>query len=59
MTNLEALRTLPAEYMAEVLTDQRLVLLEFIPETIRPELDETRDKIKAMFLVWLNKEYTP
>ena len=59
MTNLEALRTLPAEYMAEVLTDQRLILLEFVPKAIRPEIGETRDKIKAMLLVWLNKEYTP
>lgn len=63
MTNLEALRYLTAENMAEFLTDHRLLPLLAVlgtldqPAEVIKGIEGSRDKMRAAFLNWLLAEF--
>ena len=56
MTNLEVLRSLPAEQLATFLTDQRMIALRSILEEYSLPVDGIESQIEAMFLKWLLAE---
>lgn len=59
MTNLDALRSFPAEMMADFLTDQRLMpVLATMKALDQPTemIEAERSKVRAMFLNWLLEE---
>ena len=53
MTNLDALRILPPEQMAEFLTEQRMAPIRETLEEYGIPAGETQAQVKAMFLAWL------
>lgn len=60
MTNLEALRLLPAEQMAEFLTEQRMKVAEVILEDADVQVvEDLRSQVKTILQDWLLKEATP
>lgn len=58
MTNLEALRILPAEQLADFLAEQRMVGVRTLLEEYRQgeRADALKSNILDMFLAWLSKE---
>ena len=57
MTNLEGLRLLPAEQMAEFLTEQRMKVAEVVMEDTDVQVvEDLRSQVKTMLMEWLLKE---
>ena len=56
MTNLEALRILPAEQIADFLTEQRMIGLRVFAEHFNQPIEGMDSQIKAMFMGWLTAE---